>query len=69
MEDHALNAVTGKKLVLWFGKHLRLLIPVRYRPVSTGNVAKAMLEAALNSEPGIHFMESEELQNYSMGKS
>jgi uncharacterized protein YbjT (DUF2867 family) len=59
----------GEEIGLWFGKHLRPLIPARYRPVTTGNVAKAMLAAALDSEPGMHFMESDKLQSYSMGKS
>jgi uncharacterized protein YbjT (DUF2867 family) len=57
----------GEEIGLWFGKHLRPLIPARYRPVTTNSVAKAMLAAALDPEPGIHFMESDELQNYSMG--
>jgi uncharacterized protein YbjT (DUF2867 family) len=59
----------GEEIGLWFGKHLRPLIPPRYRPVTTGNVAKAMLAAALDSEPGMHFIESDMLQSYSMGKS
>ena len=59
----------GEEIGLWLGNHLRLLIPARYRPVTTRNVAKAMLVAALDSEPGIHFIESDILQNYSMGKS
>lgn len=59
----------GEEIGLWFGKHLGQLIPARYRPVATSSVAKAMLSAALESKPGIFFIESEELQNYSIGKS
>lgn len=54
----------SEEIGLWFGKHLRILIPMRYRPVSTEKVAKAMLSAALESKPGVHYLESEVLQNY-----
>jgi uncharacterized protein YbjT (DUF2867 family) len=54
----------SEEIGLWFGKHLRILIPMRYRPVSTAKVAKAMLSAALESKPGVHYLESEVLQNY-----
>ena len=48
-------------LGLWFSKRLSAFIPKRYQPVSTGNVAKSMLEAALNAKAGIHIMESDKL--------
>lgn len=51
----------GEKLGLWFSKRLSAFIPKRYQPVSTGNVAKSMLEAALNAKAGIHIMESDKL--------
>lgn len=59
----------GEEIGLWFGTRLRGLIPARYRPVSTQAVALAMLQAALASEPGVHIIESEHLQDYSIGKS
>jgi uncharacterized protein YbjT (DUF2867 family) len=51
----------GEQLGLWFGKRLSAFIPKRYQPVSTRNVAKSMLEAALNAKTGIHIMESDKL--------
>ncbi|HWR95491.1 MAG TPA: NAD-dependent dehydratase, partial [Arenimonas sp.] len=57
----------GEEIGLWLGKRLNALIPRRYRPVSTKNVAKAMLEAALRPKSGLHIVESEAL-DHSMGK-
>jgi uncharacterized protein YbjT (DUF2867 family) len=58
----------GEEIGLWLGKRLMLLIPMRYRPVSTKTVAKAMLEAALRPKSGLNIVESEAL-DHSMGKS
>jgi uncharacterized protein YbjT (DUF2867 family) len=51
----------GEEIGLWMGNRLNLLIPKRYRPVSTLNVAKSMLEAACRAEPGLTIIESEDI--------
>lgn len=51
----------GEEIGLWMGKRLNMLIPKRYRPVSTLNVAKSMLEAACRAEPGLTIIESEDI--------
>lgn len=51
----------GEEIGLWFGTRLSSLIPKRYRPVSTLNVAHAMINAALSAVPGTHVIESEHL--------
>ncbi len=58
----------GEEIGLWLGKRLNALIPRRYRPVSTKNVAKAMLEKALRPKSGLNIVESDAL-DHSMGKS
>jgi uncharacterized protein YbjT (DUF2867 family) len=51
----------GEEIGLWFGKKLSFAIPKRYQPISTEKVAHAMLSAALNTTPGLHIIESEQL--------
>jgi uncharacterized protein YbjT (DUF2867 family) len=51
----------GEQIGLWFSKRLSLIIPKRYQPIATENVARAMLQAAFNVKPGTHFVESEQL--------
>jgi uncharacterized protein YbjT (DUF2867 family) len=51
----------GEQIGLWFSKRLSVIIPKRYQPIGTENVARAMLQAALNAKGGIHFVESEQL--------
>lgn len=58
----------GEEIGLWLGKRLNVLIPMRYRPVSTQSVAKAMLDAALRPKTGLFIVESEAL-DHSIGKS
>jgi hypothetical protein len=58
----------GEEIGLWLGKRFNALIPRRYRPVSTKNVAKSMLEAALRPKSGLYIVESDAL-DHSMGKS
>ncbi len=62
------EARIGEEIGLWFGKKLSLLIPKRYQPIATENVAYAMLNAALTAKPGVEIIESEQL-HYRMGKS
>lgn len=58
----------GEEIGLWFGKRLNVLIPKRYRPISTQAVAKAMLDAALRPKSGLNIIESAAL-DHSIGKS
>lgn len=51
----------GEELGLWFGTRMSILIPIRYRPVTTERVAKAMLDAALLAKAGTNIVESEQL--------
>lgn len=51
----------GEQIGLWFSKRLSVIIPKRYLPISTENVARAMLSAALEAKPGLHIIESEHL--------
>ena len=48
---------------LFIGKHLAALLPRRYRAVSTVQVARALLEAALGAPPGVQVIESERLSS------
>lgn len=51
----------GEQIGLWFSKRLSIIIPKRYLPISTENVARAMLSAAIEAKPGLHIIESEHL--------
>jgi len=51
----------GEELGLALGSALNVLIPKKYKPVSTQNVARAMLDAALEAKPGREVVESDEL--------
>lgn len=51
----------GEQIGLWFSKRLSIIIPKRYLPISTENVAHAMLSAAIEAKPGLHIIESEHL--------
>ena len=53
----------GEEIGLWMGNRLNLLIPKRYRPVSTKNVAKSMLEAACRAQPGLTIIESDDINH------
>lgn len=44
---------------LFLGKHLSSLLPRRYHAVSTESVARSLLGACLEPEPGIRIIESE----------
>lgn len=60
----------GEQLGLWLGKRLGNLIPLRYRPVSTRTVAKAMLECALDTRSGLQILENDQLlSDYSIGNA
>ncbi|MCE9625648.1 MAG: NAD-dependent dehydratase [Deltaproteobacteria bacterium] len=48
-------------LGLFMGRHFGALLPKRYRPVTTTQVARALLQAGLLAEPGIRTLESEDL--------
>lgn len=51
----------GEEIGLWFGKKLSWLIPKRYQPIATANVARAMLCAAIEANAGVEIIESEQL--------
>jgi uncharacterized protein YbjT (DUF2867 family) len=55
------EARRGEQIGLWFSKRLSVIIPKRYLPISTENVARAMLSSALEAKPGLHIIESEHL--------
>ncbi len=55
------EARLGEQIGLWFSKRLTVIIPKRYLPISTENVARAMLRAAIEAKPGLHIIESEHL--------
>lgn len=60
----------GEEFGLWLGKRLGRLIPLRYRPVSTRAVARALLDSALNHPSGLHILENERLlRDYSIGNA
>lgn len=48
---------------LFLGEHLAVLLPRRYRAVSTRKVARALFAAALRSPAGFHLIESEKLSD------
>jgi hypothetical protein len=47
---------------LFLGKHLALLLPRRYRAVTTLQLAQALLEVCLREPAGVHVIESEQQQ-------
>lgn len=51
----------AEEIGLAVGNAVSVLIPKKYKPVSTRNVARAMLDAAIEAKPGRHVIESEEL--------
>lgn len=51
----------GEQIGLWFSKRLSVIIPKRYQPIATQNVARAMLIAALEAKPGLNIIESDQL--------
>jgi uncharacterized protein YbjT (DUF2867 family) len=51
----------GEELGLILSKPLKLLIPKRYRPIKTRDVAVAMLAAAFRPDSGVHIIESDQI--------
>jgi uncharacterized protein YbjT (DUF2867 family) len=51
----------GEQIGLWLSNRLSVFIPKRYLPISTENVARAMLSSALEAKPGLQIIESENL--------
>lgn len=51
----------GERVGLWVSRVLGPLIPRRYRPVAASAIARALLQAALDAEPGQHTIESEHI--------
>ena len=51
----------GERVGLWVSRVLGPLIPRRYRPVAASAIARALLQAALDAEPGQHTIESEQI--------
>lgn len=51
----------GERMGLWVSRLLGPLIPRRYRPVAASAIARTLLQAALDAEPGQHTIESEHI--------
>ena len=51
----------GERVGLWVSRLLGPLIPRRYRPVAASAIARTLLQAALDAEPGQHTIESEQI--------
>lgn len=51
----------GERVGLWVSRVLGPLIPRRYRPVAASAIARALLQAALDAEPGQYTIESEQI--------
>ena len=51
----------GERVGLWVSRVLGPLIPRRYRPVAASAIARALLQAALDAQPGQHTIESEHI--------
>ena len=51
----------GERVGLWVSRLLGPLIPQRYRPVAASAIARTLLQAALDAEPGQHTIESEHI--------
>lgn len=51
----------GERVGLWVSRVLWPLIPRRYRPVAASAIARTLLQAALDAEPGQHTIESEHI--------
>ena len=51
----------GERMGLWVSRVLGPLIPRRYRPVAASAIARTLLQAALDAEPGQHTIESEQI--------
>lgn len=51
----------GERMGLWVSRLLGPLIPQRYRPVAASAIARTLLQAALDAEPGQHTIESEQI--------
>ncbi len=51
----------GERVGLWVSRVLGPLIPRRYRPVAASAIARTLLQAALDAEPGQHTIESEHI--------
>lgn len=52
----------AENIGLWLAKRLEPLIPPRYHAVRTRDVAAAMLTAALEPEPGVRVIESDQIE-------
>ena len=51
----------GERVGLWVSRLLGPLIPRRYRPVAASAIARTLLQAALDAEPGQYTIESEQI--------
>jgi uncharacterized protein YbjT (DUF2867 family) len=54
----------GEQVALAALKRLPFLLPKKYRPVADVAVARAMIAAAKRGQPGIHVVESDEIQRF-----
>jgi uncharacterized protein YbjT (DUF2867 family) len=51
----------GEMFGLWLARRLGAVVPAKYRPVTTAEVAECMLDAALAALPGVHSIESKNI--------
>jgi uncharacterized protein YbjT (DUF2867 family) len=59
IDAHRAEPRLGERLGLWAAKAFGPLVPARYRPVKAEHIAQALLQAALQAQPGERVIESE----------
>ena len=59
IDAHRAEPRLGERLGLWAAKAFLPLVPPRYRPVKAEHIAQALLQAALQVQPGERLIESE----------
>lgn len=59
IDAHREQPRLGERLGLWASKAFLPMVPSRYRPVKAEHIAQALLQAALQAQPGERVIESE----------